>query len=96
MRRGYIVSYDISEPKRLRKVYETMRGYGDHLQLSVFQCELSETERIKMIAELGEIINHDEDQILMVDLGPVPGRSDGCIQAIGKPYIHTERHAIVI
>ncbi|NLE47060.1 MAG: CRISPR-associated endonuclease Cas2 [Sandaracinaceae bacterium] len=27
----YIVTYDISDPKRLRKVFQILRGYGDHL-----------------------------------------------------------------
>jgi len=27
----YLVTYDICDPKRLRKVYRLMRGYGDHL-----------------------------------------------------------------
>ena len=41
MRHNYVVTYDISDPKRLRKVYKMMLGYGEHLQLSVFQCELN-------------------------------------------------------
>ena len=38
MRQSYLVCYDISDDKRLRKVFKTMRGYGDHLQYSVFEC----------------------------------------------------------
>ena len=34
---AYIVTYDIADPKRLRQVYDTMRGYGTWLQLSVFR-----------------------------------------------------------
>ncbi|MDD4792699.1 MAG: CRISPR-associated endonuclease Cas2, partial [Firmicutes bacterium] len=41
MRRRFIVCYDISDPKRLRKMYRTMRGFGDPLQKSVFTCDLS-------------------------------------------------------
>jgi CRISPR-associated protein Cas2 len=37
MRQGYIVTYDVCNPKRLRKVFKTMQGYGEHLQLSVFR-----------------------------------------------------------
>lgn len=36
MRNTYIVSYDIADPKRLRKVSKTMKAWGDHLQYSVF------------------------------------------------------------
>ncbi|HZT68334.1 MAG TPA: CRISPR-associated endonuclease Cas2, partial [Terriglobia bacterium] len=34
MRTSYLVCYDISDDKRLRKVHKVMRGFGDHLQYS--------------------------------------------------------------
>jgi len=37
----YVISYDISEPKRWRRVFKIMKGYGEWLQLSVFQCRLN-------------------------------------------------------
>ncbi|MGA7408948.1 MAG: CRISPR-associated endonuclease Cas2, partial [Bryobacteraceae bacterium] len=70
MRKSYLVCYDISDDKRLRKVFKTMRGYGDHLQYSVFECQLTPTDMILLRVELGAIIHHDEDQVLFVDLGP--------------------------
>ena len=57
MRRLYFVTYDICDPKRLRRVYKTMKGFGAHLQLSVFQCELPEMDVIKMALLLGEWVN---------------------------------------
>ena len=44
MRTTYLVCYDISNDRRLRKVFKTCRNYGDHLQYSVFECDLSEAE----------------------------------------------------
>ena len=95
MRNTYIVSYDISNPKRLRNVFKLMRGYGDHLQLSVFKCELNRTELIELRARLGDIINFREDQVLFVDVGPVEGRGSTSIRSLGRPYMNPERHAIV-
>jgi hypothetical protein len=37
----YVVAYDIAAPRRWRKVFRIMEGYGEWLQLSVFQCRLS-------------------------------------------------------
>ncbi|MFO0762685.1 MAG: CRISPR-associated endonuclease Cas2, partial [Byssovorax sp.] len=37
MRHTYVVAYDVCDPKRLRQVHKTMRGFGDALQLSVFR-----------------------------------------------------------
>lgn len=96
MRSRYIVTYDICEPDRLRRVFKTMKGFGDHLQYSVFRCDLSGMERIKMISSLGEIINHAEDQVLIIDIGPADGRGGKCIEAIGRPYSCTDRNAIVV
>lgn len=96
MRQTYIVTYDICDPKRLRRVFRTMRGYGDHLQLSVFRCELNHRELVELRAELGTIINHNEDQVLFVNVGPVEGRGSTSIAAIGKAYIPPERHALVV
>ena len=32
----FIISYDIADPKRWRRVFRVMKGYGAWLQLSVF------------------------------------------------------------
>jgi CRISPR-associated protein Cas2 len=96
MRQAYIVTYDIREPKRGRKVFKLMVGYGEHLQLSVFRCELNHREVVELRGRLGQVINHREDQVLFVDIGPVEGRGSGSITALGQPYQPPERRAIVV
>ncbi len=63
-----------------------MRGYGDHLQFSVFECQLTPVDLARCRAELSAIIHHEEDQVLFVDLRPAEGRRDRVITALGKPY----------
>jgi len=58
MRTSYLVCYDISDDKRLRKVFKAMRNYGDHLQYSVFECQMTSTDLVRCRAELAEIIHH--------------------------------------
>ena len=96
MRHTFVVSYDISCPKRLRRVYRLMRGWGDHIQLSVFRCELNPRELVELRKRLNDIINNAEDQVLFVDVGPVEGRGSTSIRAIGKLYVPPERCAIVV
>ena len=96
MIKRYVVSYDISDPRRWRKVFKTMRGFGDHIQFSVFTCELSDKDRVLMIEALGKAINHKEDQVLVVDLGPSEGRGSDCIDSIGRAYTCPERHAVIV
>jgi CRISPR-associated protein Cas2 len=96
MRQIYIVSYDIRDPKRLRKVFKLMKGYGEHVQLSVFRCELTHRALVELRARLGGIINHDHDQVLFVDVGPEAGRGSTSISAIGQPYKSPEQCAVVV
>ncbi|GAB4373006.1 MAG: CRISPR-associated endonuclease Cas2 [Bryobacter sp.] len=96
MRQTYLVTYDISDPKRLRRVFKTMRDWGDHLQFSVFECQLTATDLALLRAELKEIIHHEEDQVLLVHLGPSEGRGDRAITALGKPYSPIDAPCIVV
>ena len=47
-----------------------MEGYGEWVQLSVFQCRLTAKQRVEMVAALDAVIHHDEDHVKIVDLGP--------------------------
>lgn len=96
MRQAFVVAYDISDPKRLRKVFRLLRGYGDHIQLSVFRCELSHRELVELRTKLAALIHHHEDQVLFVDTGPSDGRGRNAIHSLGRAYTHPERHAVVV
>ena len=96
MRNRFIVTYDICDDARLRQVYKAMRGFGDHIQYSVFRCDLSPRERVEMIAALHPLIDHEVDQVLVIDIGPEEGRAANCVEAIGRPYTHPERIAVIV
>ncbi len=95
MRSSYLVCYDIADEKRLRQVFKAMRNYGDHLQFSIFECQMTPTDLVRCRAELGGIIHHTEDQVLFVNLGPAEGRGDRVITALGKPYTAIDSPCIV-
>ena len=96
VRQTYLVCYDICDDKRLRKVHKTMRNFGDHLQYSVFECQLTPIDLAKCQSQLNDIIHHDEDQVMFVDLGPSEGRGDRVISALGKPYSPIDSPCIVV
>ena len=85
MRTTYLVCYDIADDKRLRKVFKTCSNFGDHLQFSVFECDLNPSEKVELESALTEIINHDEDQVIFVGLGPAEGRGDRVITIMVSP-----------
>ena len=96
MRRLTLVTYDIADSKRLRLIFTLMKGYGDHVQYSVFRCELSAREKIELIAELTEIINHREDQVMLLDIGVVGPRTNEKFTILGKPGVPVKRKSVII
>lgn len=87
MRQRYIVTYDIANPRRLRKVFKLMKGFGEHLQLSVFRCDLTKMTLATMKAELNEIIHAQKDQVLIIDVGPTEGRGEEVFESLGRVYV---------
>lgn len=67
--RFLIVTHDVSDPKRWRRVFNTMKSFGAWLQLSVFQRALSPIRVKRMECALREIIKEGEDHVLIIDLG---------------------------
>ena len=96
MQNRYIVSYDITSDPRRTAVYKTLRGFGDHMQFSVFRCDLTDRRRVELVAALHDLIDHAADQILMIDLGPVDGRASVCVSSIGRAYSNPERTVVIL
>jgi len=96
MRNTYLVCYDIADEKRLRQVFKICCNFGDHLQYSIFECDLGSQEKIAMERELTGAINADEDQVLFVSLGPTEGRGDRVITALGLPYARFDSPCYVL
>ena len=59
----FIISYDISDEKRLRRVFEFLEDYGQWKQKSVFECWLTEKEYQQVRAGLKELIKPREDRV---------------------------------
>ncbi|RJQ72332.1 MAG: CRISPR-associated endonuclease Cas2 [Desulfobacteraceae bacterium] len=95
MEHSYLVCYDISEPRRWRKVYKTMKGFGDWVQLSVFQCRLSKEKVLRMTARLADIVDQSEDHIVIIDLGPAESVQLK-VECIGKPFEPIEKKAVIV
>ena len=58
-----IVSYDISEDKRRTKIHDILSSYGQWMQYSLFECDLSKTEYAKLRSRLNNMIDSDTDSI---------------------------------
>lgn len=58
-----IVSYDLVDDKRRTKVLKLMKGYGTHVQYSVFECDLDARQFAKLQGELRERIDRNTDSV---------------------------------
>jgi CRISPR-associated protein Cas2 len=95
MKHTYVVSYDIADPKRLRFVFKLMKGWGLHVQYSVFQCDLSAADATELQSALEDIIEPSMDQVLFINVGPTKGRARGAIEALGRPYTFPVREPVI-
>lgn len=91
VRHRLLVAYDVRDPARLRKTYQTLLGYGDPLQYSVFLCDLSPTEQALMETAVLRVIRPSLDSVLVVDLGPSTGRAARRIRALGAQALPFRR-----
>ncbi len=81
MKHWHLISYDVRDPKRLRKVAKMLEGYGTRIQYSVFRCRLDQIALEKLHWELNRIMDA-EDDLLVIPLcnscaGKVPEHSSG-------------------
>jgi len=91
----YIVVYDIGDPKRWRRVFRLMNGYGDWVQLSVFQCRLSRQRHAELIALLDGIIHNGEDHLVLLDLGPAEDIVPRVV-SLGKTFSPVAREPVIV
>ena len=91
----YIITYDIGDQKRWRRVFRLMNGYGDWLQLSVFQCRLSRRRHAELLATLDEVILREHDHVLMLDLG-LADKVDPRVISLGKTFEPVQREPVIV
>lgn len=85
-RTRYLVTYDVVDDKRRTKIHTLLKDFGDRLQYSVFRCDLGPRDLVQLRAVLHPHVHHEEDQVLIITLGPVDGPSAQQVESIGKPY----------
>jgi CRISPR-associated protein Cas2 len=90
---SYLVCYDISDPKRLRKVARCCEDFGYRKQKSVFLCRVSATDFVRLRSRLYDLINLDEDQVLFIPM------TNSCLErmeAIGRPTDPHDKNDVVM
>lgn len=91
----YIVSYDIADQKRWRRVFKLMNGYGEWLQLSVFQCRLSPKRHAELLSLINGVIMDGLDHVVMLDMGPADTVKPKVV-SLGKSFDPVRREPIIV
>jgi CRISPR-associated protein Cas2 len=72
-----------------------MKGRGEWLQLSVFQCRLSRRGMVELRAALAEVVNNNQDHVLFLDLGPADDVKPR-VSSLGKTFEAVERRTLIV
>jgi len=91
----YIIAYDIRDEKRWRCIFKLMKGYGTWLQLSIFQCRLSNRRKLELIERIKSEMDLSKDHVILIDIGPDPLRRNQVI-SLGKPFSPLTHQPIII
>lgn len=92
----YIVTYDIADDRRWRRVFKLMHGYGEWAQLSVFQCRLTRSRYVELTSRLSATIAAADDHVLIIDLG-IADQVTPHVSSLGKrTFAAVERAPVIV
>ncbi len=68
MKANYLICYDISDERRLARVFRCLKRQGLHIQYSVFYCRLTWQELLQLKDRLHRLIEKREDDVRIYPL----------------------------
>jgi CRISPR-associated protein Cas2 len=91
----YLISYDITDMKRLREVHKVVRASAARVQDSVYEALLTDTERVRLETRLKNVMNLKADQVLFIALGDADQKEVPGVSALGLPWTPATRGPVV-
>ncbi len=88
-----LVTYDISDDRRLRRVAKISEGYGRRVQKSVFECRLNEAQVVKLKEKLATVMDLEIDSVRFYRLC---NRCQGTIEVFGTGPIYDDEEMILV
>jgi CRISPR-associated protein Cas2 len=93
-----LITYDVNTTTpagqaRLRRVAKICEAYGHRVQKSVFEVVCPETEKLRLVAELHNVIDTTLDSVRIYHL---PARALNDVEHIGLPRNIDPRGPLVI
>ncbi|MHB1645878.1 MAG: CRISPR-associated endonuclease Cas2 [bacterium] len=72
----YMICYDITNPKRLRKTAKVLQNYGIRIQKSFFQCEIFRDMLNKLLKDILAVVDVSMDKLYVYPL------CNGCLKNV--------------
>jgi CRISPR-associated protein Cas2 len=89
----YVISYDVVEDDRRKKLYELLKGYGRRVQYSVFECDLSAEEAETLEQRAAVEVDADTDSCRFYRFCE---RCRGEVRIVGKGEQYQEPEVIIV
>ena len=70
LRHLFLIGYDISSPRRLRRALKVVKSHAIGGQKSLYECWLTSGELQQAMQQLRELIDPGEDRVIFVRLDP--------------------------
>ena len=83
-----VVAYDVNTEtaagrKRLRRVAKVCEGFGQRVQMSVFECSLTRTEFERLRSQLVDVVHTELDSLRVYHLS---GPREEVVEVIGRDH----------
>ncbi|MEM1169361.1 MAG: CRISPR-associated endonuclease Cas2 [Cyanobacteria bacterium P01_H01_bin.35] len=82
-----VICYDVSDDKRRTKIHNILKSYGQWMQYSIFECDLTETQYAKLRGRLAKLLKGQEDNIRFYFLCQC---CQGKVERIGGPEVRDD------
>lgn len=63
-----VVSYDVVCEKRRNRIHKILRGYGENVQDSLFECDIDDRLLNSLVKKLAKVVDVTEDDLRIYHL----------------------------
>ncbi len=91
-----LAAYDIADDRRRQQVSLCFEAVGARVQLSVFECELTEPALAELISSVGSIIEENDDQVRFYRLSRASGAWKGSTRIVGRRTIEERQDFYIV
>jgi CRISPR-associated protein Cas2 len=90
----YVIAYDIPCNKRRKKIADLLEGYGQRVQYSVFECQLTHAKFKELRKRLGKFVKLSEDNLRFYPLSQHTSEQIE-VWGVGIPIISSPSSVII-